>query len=192
MAKKEKDYQKLPGTKKGFLIGRHTLWQGTDHLLHVFSRVGVEDYKRFYFNDIQTIITRKTFTGKIQNALLGCFALAFALPAASIGGPGAAVCAAAAGLFLLLLAVNLFRGPTCETKLRTAVQTEKLHSLHRLKNALKIMDRLRPVIQGAQGAVSREDLNKRPAHRIEEKKVKKASRQVASGKSMARAEGKLS
>ncbi len=73
MAKKEKEYHKLPGTKKGFLIGKYTLWQGVDHLLHVYSRVGVEDYKRFYFNDIQAIITRKTIAGKVQNAVLGFF-----------------------------------------------------------------------------------------------------------------------
>ncbi len=164
----KKEYKKLPGTKKGFLIGRHTFWQGADHLLHVYSRVGVEDYKRFYFNDIQAIITRKTLAGKVQNAVLGCFTLLFTLPAILFGGQWAAFYAITAGVFLMLLLVNLYRGPTCETKLNTAVQTEKLHSLHRLKNAFKVMDRLRPFIQSAQGTLSREDLGKIPARRVEE------------------------
>ena len=71
MARNIKEYQKLPGLKKGFMIGKYTLWQGSDHLLHVFSRFGVEDYKRFYFSDIQAIITRKTVVGFVQNLILG-------------------------------------------------------------------------------------------------------------------------
>jgi len=165
MAKK-KEYHKLPGTKKGFLVGRYTLWQGGDHLLHVYSRVGVEDYKRFYFNDIQAIITRKTVAGKVQNVVLGFLLLLFTLPAILNDGGWSAFWAAFAGVFLLLLLINLYRGPTCETKLLTAVQTEKLHSLHRLKNAFKVMDRLRSHIQSAQGTLSREDLSKIPARRV--------------------------
>jgi hypothetical protein len=55
MAQNTSEYNKLPGSKKGFLIGKYTLWQGSDHLLQVFSRVGVEEYKRFYFSDIQAV-----------------------------------------------------------------------------------------------------------------------------------------
>jgi len=166
MTKKNKEYQKFPGTKKGFLVGRYTLWQGGDHLLHVYSRVGVEDYKRFYFYDIQAIVTRKTVAGKVQNVVLGFLLLLFTLPAILNDGGWSAFWAAFAGVFLLLLLINLYRGPTCETKLLTAVQTEKLHSLHRLKNAFKVMDRLRSHIQSAQGTLSREDLSKIPARRV--------------------------
>jgi hypothetical protein len=60
---------------------------------------------------------------------------------------------------LLLLLVGLFKGPTCETKLMTAVQTEKLHSLHRLKNTFKVMDRLGIQIQRTQGTLKREELD---------------------------------
>ena len=81
MADKVKEYTKLPGSKKGFFIGKYSLWQGTDHLLHIFARFGIEDYKRFYFSDIQAIITRKTNIGKIQNVILGCLILLFLLPA---------------------------------------------------------------------------------------------------------------
>ena len=172
MAKKKKEYRKLPGTKKGFLIGKYTLWQGDDHLLHIYSRFGVEDYKRFYFADIQAIITRKTIVGKVQNAVLGILLLLFILPAIL----NSTFWAALTGILLILLLVNLYRGPTCETKLLTAVQTEKLHSLHRLKNAFKVMDRLRPHIQSAQGTLSREDLGKIPDRRINDNAVKGPSR----------------
>lgn len=188
MAKKEKEYRKFPGTKKGFLVGRHTLWQGADHLLHVYSRVGVEDYKRFYFNDIQAIIARKSIAGKVQNIILGCFTLFFTLPAVLIRGEWAVFYAIGAGVFFLLLLVNLYRGPTAETTLLTAVQTEKLHSLHRLKNAFKVMDRLRPHLQSAQGTLSSKDLAEIPARRAASKTAQGISSRMEASKTAPRHE----
>jgi hypothetical protein len=188
MTKKEKEYQKIRGTKKGFLIGKYTLWQGGDHLLQIYSRVGVEDYKRFYFNDIQAIITRKTITGKIQNIVLVLLLLLFTIPAVLNDGGWSAFWAALAGVLLILVFVNLSRGPTCETKLLTAVQTEKLHSLHRLKNAINVMDRLRSVIQGVQGQLSQEDRGKRPVRRINDNAVKRSSQQANNSKMLPRHE----
>jgi hypothetical protein len=162
MAQQKKTYQKLPGSKKGFLIGKHTLWQAKDHLLHIFSRFGVEDYKRFYFNDIQAVITRKTIVGKIQNAVSGCFILICLLPTFMLDDGWAIFGGIASAMMFIFLLINLYRGPTCETTLMTAVQTEKLHSLNRLKNALKVMDRLRADVQMVQGNLNRQDLNTTP------------------------------
>ncbi len=159
MAPKTKEFHKLPGSKKGFLIGKYTLWQGTDHLLQVYSRVGVEEYKRFYFNDIQAVITRKTAVGKIQNIVMGCLVLIFMLPAIALDGGWSLFYGIIPAAMLLLLLVGLFKGPTCETKLMTAVQTEKLHSLHRLKNTFKVMDRLGIQIQRTQGTLKRQELD---------------------------------
>ena len=188
MAKKEKEYRKLPGSRKGFLIGRYTLWQGVDHLLHVYSRVGVEDYKRFYFNDIQAIITRKTIAGKVQNVVLGFLILLFILPAILNDGEWSAFWAAFAGVSLILLLINLYKGPTCETKLLTAVQTEKLHSLHRLRKTFKIMDRIRSHIQSVQGTLSRKDLDKMPARRFKDNAVKGPSMRGSKSKTPPRHE----
>ncbi len=163
MAKKERAYIKLPGVKKGFLLGRYTLWQGGNHLLHIYSRLGVEDYKRFYYADVQAIVARKTVIGKLQNAVLTCFAVLFGLPALGTTGGWALFFFTAAGGMLLFLMYNLWRGPTCETHLLTAVQTERLHCLHRFKQAAAVMDRLRPYIKQAQGELSAEDLKKNPA-----------------------------
>lgn len=162
MARRAKEYQKLPGTKKGFLIGRYTLWQGNDHLLFIFSRFGAEDYKRFYFNDIQAIITRKTIVGRIQNIIIGGFILTFLVPVFFFDGGWSIFYAVASGMMSLFLLINFFKGPTCDTKLLTAVQTEKLPSLSRLKTACRVMDRLKPYIQLAQGTLKQEDLNKMP------------------------------
>ena len=162
MAKNDKEYKKLPGLKKGFFVGKYTLWQGADHLLHIFSRFGVEDYKRFYFSDIQAIITRRTNVGKLQNIILGCLTLLFLVPAFTLGGGWSIFYMIVTGILFAILLYNLYLGPTCETKLMTAVQIEKLHSLKRLNSTLKVMDKLRPVIHQAQGTLNRDDLQKLP------------------------------
>ena len=157
---KMKEYRKLPGSKKGFLIGKYTLWQGSDHLLQIFSRVGVEEYKRFYFSDIQAVITRKTAVGTILNMVMGCLVLIFVLPVISFEGEWSLFYAIVAAVMFILLLAGLYKGPTCETKLMTAVQTEKLQTLHRLKIASKVMDSLRVQIHRTQGGVAPDALNK--------------------------------
>ena len=156
MSKIRKIYERVPGKKKSFLIGYYTLWHGTDHLLLMYSRLGIEDYRRFYFVDIQSIITHKTVTGKIQNLILGMFLLIFGIMTIRTNGGWAIFGGIMAGCFVIFLCLNWLRGPTCVTHLRTAVQTEKLHSLYRLKNAQKIMNRLRPLIEQVQGHLSPE------------------------------------
>ena len=146
-------YQRLPGKKKGFLIGHHTLWQGADHLLQIYSRLGAEDYKRYYFDDIQAIITRKTGSGRIQNIVIGALSGLFCLFAVTFGGGWSVFHAAAAAAILFILLINVLKGPTCETVLLTAVQTEKLYSLHRLKTTEPVMNRLRSIIERRQGRI---------------------------------------
>lgn len=162
MAKKVKEYNKLPGYKKGFLIGKYTLWQGTDHLLHIFSRVGIEDYKRFYFDDIQAIMVRKTITGKVQNIILGCLMLLFLFPGFIFDGGWSVFYIVVVSILFLILLVNLLLGPTCDTRLVTAVQTEKLQSLHRLNKTFRVMDQIGQHVQQVQGSLSREDIDQIP------------------------------
>jgi hypothetical protein len=154
MANEIPAYQRLPGKKKGFLIGHHTLWQGADHLLQIYSRLGVEDYKRYYFDDIQAIITRKTGSGRIQNIVIGSLSGLFCLFAVASGGGWGIFLATIAAVILLILLINILKGPTCETVLLTAVQTEKLYSLHRLKTTQPVMNRLRSIIERRQGRIN--------------------------------------
>lgn len=157
MTKQEKIYKRLPGRKKG-LIDIHTLWQGPDHLLAIDSKRFSEDYKRFYYNDIQAIITRRTSRGKIYNLILGAFCIFFVLLAIPSKGGGAVFFMIMAGLFLLALLVNRLMGPTCVCHLQTAVRFERLPSLNRLKNAYKAVKILRPLIEKAQGSLTPEAL----------------------------------
>lgn len=156
MADRHPKYQKLPGKKKSFLMGIHRLWLAEDHLLQVHSRVGTEQYQRFYFKDIQALFTRKTVSGKIYNGLLAAIALLLLIPAVKLTGGGSIFFYCMAALFLIILLVNWLLGPTCRTLLKTAVQQERLPSLHRLKTATRVMNQLRQRIQAEQGILTRE------------------------------------
>ena len=151
-------YRRLPGKKKGFIMGQHTLWRGRDHLLQISARWGTEDYKRYYFKDIQAIITRRTDVGKIQNFITGSLAGLFGLFAASATSGWVTFNAIIAIVTLCILIINVIKGPTCETHLLTAVQTEKLHSLNRIKTAQAVMNQLKPIIQRFQGHLAPETL----------------------------------
>jgi hypothetical protein len=176
-------YRRLPGKKKGFIMGQHTLWRGRDHLLQIYARWGTEDYKRYYFNDIQAIITRRTDTGKIQNFVTGTLAGFFGLFAATATGGWVTFNAIIAMVILCLLIINVIKGPTCETHLLTAVQTEKLHSLNRIQKAQAVMNQLKPLIEHFQGHLAPEILvqqraalassaQKRPATRLSQRSPK--------------------
>ena len=147
----------MPGKKSSF-IGYNTLWLGEDRLLWIVSNRFSEDYKRFHYGDIQSVITRKTVTGKIHNLFLGLFCAFFVLIAYLIGEEPSRFFWIIAGVFLLSLLINWFGGPTCVCNIQTAVQTVKLPSLHRLKTAQKALKRLRPLIEKAQGELSPEVL----------------------------------
>jgi hypothetical protein len=161
MARKEKIYNRLPGKKRG-IISINRLWAGPDHLLAVDSKGFYEDYKRFYYKDIQAFITRKTQQGKIQNILFGIITGLFLLFAVLSGDGLAIFWGILAGLILILLLVNWLLGPTCISHIQTAVQSEKLPSLSRIKTAQKAINRLRPLIQEAQGVLTQEMIRETP------------------------------
>ncbi|MEO8429112.1 MAG: hypothetical protein ABI651_18630 [Verrucomicrobiota bacterium] len=155
----EKTYRRLPGSGRG-MIGIARLWLGHDHLLAVHSTGYSEDYKRFYFRDIQAIITRKTEFGKIVNAGLVFLSVAFLAPAlAATGALQLSLSIAAAILFLALL-LNWWRGPTCVSHIRTAVQIGKLPSLNRLNTVRKVLGILRPMVEQAQGTLTPGELQR--------------------------------
>ncbi len=152
---KEK-YKRLPG-KSGFIILYSSkLWMGSDHLLLVHSVAGVEKYNRFYYRDIQSIITSKTITGKIWNVIIGVLLGIFLLLATTTQSGWSGFNTVMAAGFFLWLTIHLWRGPTCNTFLQTAIHTKKLSSLNRTKNTKKSMDRLKIVIEKTQGKLSPE------------------------------------
>jgi hypothetical protein len=138
---------------------RISLWLGNDHLLLVESNGFTETYKRFYFRDIQAITVQETTRRTVWNAVLAvpiaiCLIgiLASSLPAANVAAM------ITWSIFAVILAVpftvNNIRGTACVCQLRTAVQTENLGSLSRVRRAQKVLEKIRPLIAGAQGQLT--------------------------------------
>lgn len=143
-------YAKLPGTGTNALQ-QVWLYLGPDHLLQVTSNGFSESYQRFYFRDIQAIAFHHTHAGQMLNLLFAGLAFLSLLPGMAIGNGAIIVFGIVAVIWMTLLGVNVARGPTCATYLTTAVQTRRLPSLNRIPRALKVIDRLRPLIATAQG-----------------------------------------
>lgn len=157
-------YQRLTraGSRRAFSVAfqsRSSLWLGTDHLLCIDSNRFVENYKRFYFRDIQAIIICKSNRRAIWNAILtvpvfGCLlGLLGTLTSSDHDNKefGSLVVLGFLAIFLLVMLVNTLRGMGCNCYLRTAVQVEELPSLRRLPKTRKVMAKLRPLIAAAQG-----------------------------------------
>jgi len=161
-------YRRLPGSgisrKGGSLITitrtNCRLWLGDDHLLQVESVGGYsESYKRFYFRDVQAIYLQKTNSWLIVNLVLGLFTGSFLLWTLMVKDhAGVIALGIVTSLFGLFLLVNALRGPTCACQLQTAVHREELPSLRRRRNAEKVLARLKPLLELAQGSETAETL----------------------------------
>ena len=145
-------YKKLPGVGSGALA-RHRLWEGPDHLLVVTSWPSGEGYKRFFFRDIQAIVIRQTSRRTGVNIALFILSLLTAGPFfvfGERGGDSWIPATIVGGIWLVFIIINSLLGPTCETRIQTAVQTESITSLVRLRTALKVLARIQPHIVEAQ------------------------------------------
>jgi hypothetical protein len=178
MVETYRPYQRLPGTGYRqlvpgwailllfFVIGifalllrgrRVQLWQGEDHLLLVEWDGYREYYKRFGYHDIQGFVIRKTSEGTALNIIL---AVAFIFLIAMTGVATVVAARVAllilAGIVAIILTANAASGPTCRCSLRTAVQTEDLPPLTRLRRARRVLERIRPSIIASQGQLAPE------------------------------------
>src|SRR3989442_14511991 len=157
MAKRENTYERMPG--RGMANLQHArLFRGADHLLQISSTGYSEIYRRFYFRDIQAITIQKTHWGKMWNGIWGFFVALFGLPSVDMSGTPAIIMGSIAGFFGCFLIGNLIFGPTCACYVRTAVQTERLAPVTRIRTARRFLRRIRTLIEPVQGAMSREEL----------------------------------
>jgi hypothetical protein len=156
----EKEYVRLtrarPRAKFAVISsGNSSLWLGKDHLLCIDTTGYTENYKRFYFRDIQAFIVHKTDRYKWWSLILGVLAAGCLLSAAFSSGTVLKIILGIVGaLFSLIFLVNVALGQSSACQVRTAVQIEELPSLNRLRQTRKAMARLRPLIVAAQGALT--------------------------------------
>lgn len=160
MAKKRKIYKRL--RKRWGLFSAHSLWQGPDHLLLVKNAGAQEDYKRFYYKDIQAVVIRRSDTYKYMNFVTVSLCLIFLL--AALGSDAFATFFwTLVGLCGAALAVNLWQGPTCQFQIQTAVQTETLRALRRVRSAEKFLVLLTSFVDHAQGHLGSAQIAPSPA-----------------------------
>ena len=149
--------QRLPGRSKkyfGWGARRYQLWLTESNLLSREIAGYSETVRRYYYRDIQAIVTGptgawRTFT--LLTGLLLLFLVFCAGLAAYLGSDVAFVLAFIAGAFdLALLLGNLVLGPSCKTVLYTAVAEAPLYSLGRSRSAERAIALLTPFIEAAQ------------------------------------------
>jgi hypothetical protein len=135
------------------------LWLGRDHLLSINSTRFAEDYKRFYFRDIQAFVIVETHRRRTWNIVLGILLVLQAV--AALSGDVDRIIAFIPWLTIvsLVLLFNNALGPTCTVYIRTAVQVEELPSLKRVRRAQKVLGRIRPLIHESQAEPVLEELS---------------------------------
>jgi hypothetical protein len=159
MAMKQKDYKKLPGvglkSDSFFELTRTRvrLWEGKDHLLCQYYSGYAEDYKRFYYEDIQAVTIRKSIRYMLWNLILLAIVSGFAFLGYRFSYMQSASYTAAAFAFIFF-SINLILGPTCVCYLYTFVTEERLFSLNRIRSARKVINRLGPLILRKQDKIT--------------------------------------
>jgi hypothetical protein len=155
-------YRRLPGRRRGFIFGS-SIWMGSDHLLLVKSARFREDYKRFYFRDIQAIVTAKAprFHISTRSALI---ALLWLCALAAVNGLEFGLNARGIGMNLTwawwtvsvaLIATWIWVSVACSCRCRiyTAVSSDELPSLYRTWTARRFLEKVEPKLVEAQGVV---------------------------------------
>ncbi|MBL0714820.1 MAG: hypothetical protein JJV98_14085 [Desulfosarcina sp.] len=148
MAREKRRYRKL--SKTGGLFAYYSFWQGPDHLLSAETAMAGEDYRRFYYRDIQAIIIQKTGLHHVYSFLFGLPCI-LALIVGTLGDTMPHLWLIFSALTGLMLAINLYRGSTCVCHIRTAVQNVKIKALVRMRRMNRVLDQIAPLIADAQG-----------------------------------------
>jgi hypothetical protein len=153
MAADQIRYTRLPGRLRG-VFHTASLWLGDDHLLAVSGWRFSEDYKRFYYRDIQAVVVTRTPRGVLPVPWILAVVVASITCVIgyvrSIHWLGEASAEVLIVLALYLLVVSLMQ--SCRCRIQTAVSHAELPSLYRLwsaRKALAILERRIGEVQGA-------------------------------------------
>jgi hypothetical protein len=146
-------YRRLPG-RSGILI-RHSLWMKPDHLLCVRAYPFSQQYRRYYFKDIQALVlTELTHPAAY---FFYAFAVLFAI-ATLLLYPRHPVWATLCGLPALLLFFLGWRTPDCACAIQTRVSADRLPSLGKLRTARRTIALVKAQIDQTQGELRAEAL----------------------------------
>ena len=149
-------YTRLPGRRLNSLLGTTSLWLGGDHILKVTTAGYSEEYRRFYLADVRGFVIQRTGAKLIWSVAFCLLALGLITAAWTlVNTPGDAqvyclVLAAGVASCVGLLVINLIKGPSCNFYIKTAIQTDRIKSISRLKSAEALITALTPVVLAAQ------------------------------------------
>jgi hypothetical protein len=158
------EYRKLPGKRRGFFYAS-SVWAGPDHLLLVRGSRYREEYKRFYYRDVQAIAVARAPRFHISTRAV---AIAFACwVAAAVVQFGLAasrfismpLAAEADGVSLIILALvwaYVSGRESCRCRIYTAVSGDELPSVYRMWTARKFLAAVEPLIAQTQGTIEGE------------------------------------
>jgi len=164
-------YRRLPGwgpRRTGLFSGvgtRCRLYLGRDHILAVDNHGLSEDYKRFYFADIQAIVTRKTKRWIVEALVVVLVAVCmagFSLLALDHSRPLGGFWMGLSLMLVLYLIYHLLRGPTCACHVVTAIQEDLLPTVNRLRISRKVVPLLKSAVERAQGTLNAEEMAAAP------------------------------
>jgi hypothetical protein len=145
-------YRKMPGHRRG-LINGSSVWLGPDHLLLVTSQRFKEEYKRFYFRDIQSIAVARTTRFHLSSRSAAIAFLWFLLFGASQTYPALTPVMWSVALVLILAWLYLSIDRSCVCRVYTAVSSYNLPSVYRTWTARRFLAQLEPRIREAQGEI---------------------------------------
>ncbi|MDZ4816669.1 MAG: hypothetical protein SGI71_10425 [Verrucomicrobiota bacterium] len=127
---------------------------GDDHFLTVSLTGYIEKYKRLSFDNIQGIIIVRTIRGRVMSFILAGIMILGFLPAFSASNLGEALLMSIMGFaFLIFLVINLILGPTSRMYVKTSVQSEHIASVTHLRKAIKVANKMSPLILAAQSKI---------------------------------------
>jgi len=157
MEQNRERYRKLPGHRRGFLFGS-SVWLGSDHLLLVKSARFREEYKRFYFRDIQAIVTASAprfhiSTRSVLIAVLWWIAFGSAKALESRHHLSLTWICWTLAAALLIAWVYVSAGWSCRCCIYTAVSSDELASLYRTWTARRFLKKVEPYLAQAQGVI---------------------------------------
>jgi hypothetical protein len=154
MARPDFPYTRLPGVRRT-PITKATLWLGPDHILSVKSNRFAEEYRRFYYKDIQAIgaqRTKSTFRlacySIVAGILLACLIGIFA------SGGNHPIWLGIVAALLFWTGWLLAHAPNCKCHLQTAVSVFELPSLSRIQAAERALPSIQERVEQAQGRLA--------------------------------------
>jgi len=136
------------------IAGHTRLWLAPDHILLLISSRFAEDYKRFAFSDIQSIVVTELPSRLVPQIIMILAALAWMSLWFAVDIPFFKRTFLVTGALALLWSIiDIARGQRCRCFLRTRVSTELLAPVSRMNIARNFLRTVRPLIETVQGVL---------------------------------------